>query len=356
MKEIKSILFKCKRRIFIKSLINNLLFGIVAGFGIAIGLKILSLFVPTYDYLKKSLIIICVTSMLSVIYSLVKFPSYKYTGKVVDYIELKNRVTTILEMEDDNSPYYQLLFNDVKTKLKNFDIKKLEIKPKKKYIKIFSITFMAFFLTIFIPNPLKDEANKLKALNVEKKSEVEKVKKIEKKLRNDKEVNEIKKLQIENQLKELKKEIRKSESEKEIAKALEKTTVKLNNIKSKNLNTVAKSLEQNKKTEKLAEALKNKDKKKMEEELKKLKNDMKSMNGDEKNKLSQSLKEAMENVDNDNLSKALKNVVNNMDENDEALNSAMGNLSSELSEEMNEDAIESVKSQVAQSCSNNKGT
>lgn len=321
-----------------------------------IALKGVSFFIPTYDYIKKSLILIGCTSLVSIIYSVVKFPTYKETGKVVDYINLKNRVTTFLEMEDNNSPYYELLFEDVKLQLKNFDIKKLKIKPNIKYIKIFSITFLAFFLAIFIPNPLKEEASKLKALNTEQKNEVKKVEKIEKELKSDKEVSEIKKLQIENQLKELKKEIKKSKSEKEIAKALEKTSVKLDNVKNKNLNNIAKNLEKNKNTEKLAEALKNKDKKKAEEELKNLKSKIKDMKDDEKNKLAESLKEAMENTDNEELSKALKNVMNNMEGNDENLESSLNDLNSELSEEMNDDAIESVKGKVSKGCNSSGGT
>ncbi|GAA0124574.1 hypothetical protein UT300019_04760 [Clostridium sp. CTA-19] len=356
MKEIKNTLFKCKIRIFIKKLINNLLIGFIVGFLMVIVLKGISFFIPTYDYIKKSLILIGCTSLVSIIYSVVKFPTYKETGKIVDYINLKNRVTTFLEMEDNNSPYYELLFEDVKLQLKNFDIKKLKIKPNIKYIKIFSITFLAFFLAIFIPNPLKEEASKLKALNTEQKNEVKKVEKIEKELKSDKEVSEIKKLQIENQLKELKKEIKKSKSEKEIAKALEKTSVKLDNVKNKNLNNIAKNLEKNKNTEKLAEALKNKDKKKTEEELKNLKSKIKDMKDDEKNKLAESLKEAMENGDNEELSKALKNVMNNMEGNDENLESSLNDLNSELSEEMNDDAIESVKGKVAKGCNSSGGT
>lgn len=351
VRDIKRKLLKCKIRIAIKNFLNNIVIALSVVFAIGCGIKIASMIIPIYDILNKTIWLSFIVLALSCVYSIYKVPSYKVVGKEVDFLGLKQRVTTILEMKEEDTPYYKLLFNDVKNELDNFEVNSISIFPQKKYLKICCGLIVVFTSILFIPSPMKDKAEKLKALNVEQKHEVKKVEKIEKEIKNNNEINEIKKLQIEKELKDLKKEIKKSKDEKEITKSLEKATVKLDNIKNKNLNAVANSLEKNKSLKGLSEAIKNKDKDRLKEEIKKAKETLKSADDSEKKSIREALKKAAEDMDDAKLGEALNKVAKKMEENDDELSEATDALEKELEDEMNEDAIESVKKQVKKNCS-----
>ncbi|WP_035294523.1 hypothetical protein [Clostridium sp. KNHs214] len=336
-KELK----KWRKRIFFKKAIDNLINFSFYAITAAIGLVVLSKFIPIYAPYIKSLWLILSVSVISVIYSFIKYPKEQEAAMVADTFGLKERVITALELREKKSEsselekkfqdIYEIQKRDALNLLCKTNHKKIKLKGNKKYIKRLSIISLLMMSTLILPEPLKDKAQNIHEIKVAKNAQVKKIEKIKKDVNKNSDLKEWEKKTLKHNLTKLQEEIKKSEGKKEINKSLQKTSKKLELLREEyeknDLQKIAEEFMKNNITKELGQALKNKDahgiKKFIEENTEKLK----KISPEDRKKLAESYKKLANDLkDNPKLASAVKKLGESIAKGD------FGDLTSEMQE------------------------
>lgn len=345
--KILNILNKVRRRVLFKKTLRNIVFGVCAALAAGILMALLSRIIPIYKvymlwgYVAASIILIAVLSVFAMI------PRQKAIAQLVDSFGLQERTITTLELKNEDSVYKELLLNDTVSKLEKLDYKrKIRLAPNKKIVAALIILALIFGATLILPDSLKDEAQAAHDFSEYKKEQKQKVEKSEKEAKENAALTEQQKKELLAKLSELKKELKKAGDIKEAEKALEKTAVKLEQLKKEpktdDLKALAQKLEENKFTKDLADALKSAKAEAIKKQLEELKNKAKSMDAATKNSLKDTLAKAAGSLNDGDLKDSLdglSNAVNSGDENAiaksvDSVNSAISNNLSQ--KDMNE--------------------
>ena len=229
-KNIIKFLDTIARHKFFQNFLNNMSWGICVGAFLAFILNFLSLFVPVYNADVYGYYIVAAGFIISLIYSLIRYPSLYDAAMYADAAGLKEKLVTSLELAGTSGGFSELLKEDTLSEIERFDKKlRLPIKyPWKRYISIF-LLFSMFAVCVFLPAQSKLDAKKLHNLAVqadEVKDKVEEAKKVLNKAMKDEEtkaeaenINEI--------LQQTKKELSEAKDSHDIKKTEERLARKL---------------------------------------------------------------------------------------------------------------------------------
>jgi hypothetical protein len=358
---IMNILRKVRRRVLLKNVIRNCTFGLISAVSLSIIMALISRVIPIYNvYIKAGYASIAVM-LIFLVYSLVTIPNMKHTAAQVDSFGLKERVSTALEMEKEESIYKELLVEDALSNLKSLKHKEhITLLPSKRMLMLIPILALVLFTTVFIPNPMKDIAEKKHELSQYKKEELKKVTKSEKEIKENKKLTEEQKKAMLAKLQQLKKELKLAKENKEVDKSVEKTAKKLDLDKKEKLTQDIKKLEealaQNDKTKELAEALKKNELEKMQKALEELKNSSKSMDAAGKESLKNTLSKAANSVSSSDLKNQINSLNASLSSGDEgAISKSVSDVAGTLKEGMSEEEMNNALAQLQENLQGQQG-
>lgn len=332
-KEIMRIVRKIRDRLHTVSIINSMIAGVAVALCLGIIMAIAARFIPIYNVYLSTIKAAGFAVLTALIYSAFKTPGNAYAALKADSFGLKERTITALELLGDQSAFAVLEKDDALQYLKSMDYKKkIPLRPNKRYLMICLILTSALALSGFIPNPMAEKAEELYKLKA-KKAEVQKqTNKLAEQVKNNSRFSEEQKKELEKVLSELKRELKASEDEKEISRALGRTEKKLEFIRDKymtgeDLNKIADVFAKNEVTKPLADMIRKKDGKALKNSMKKLAEDLKKLSAAEKQQLADELlKLAKEIKNNPELSESFAELAKKM------ASGELGDISSELSQ------------------------
>lgn len=332
-KELIRIIRKIRDRLHAASIMNYMTLGVTAALCLGIAVVIAARFIPIYNVYLNILKIVGASVLAAFIYSAFRTPKDAYAALKVDSFGLKERTVTALELIGNQSTFALLEKNDALKHLKNMDYKKkISLKPNKRYLLVCLILTLALALSGFIPNPMAGKAEELHKIKAKVAEQQKKADKLIEKVKNNPQLSEEQKKELEKKLTELKKELKAAKDEKEINKALGRTEKKIQYIKDKytpgeDLNKIADAFSKNEMTKSLADMIKKGDEKAFKNDIKKLAEELKKLTPEEKQKLAEELsKLAQEIKNNPELSKAFSELAKKM------ASGELGDISSELSQ------------------------
>ncbi|MGV8982532.1 hypothetical protein [Clostridium sp.] len=331
-KEIYNILRKIRGRFVLSSIFVNICIGSLVAVIVGIILCLISRVIPIYNVYQKVTYICVAAIVIALFYSLIIRPDLKAVATKVDFFELKERVSTAIEIEKKECSYKELLAYDALNNLKQLNYKKyISLVPKKNILVSLCVLLVVLFGSTLLPNPLHSLAEKNHAMDVYKKEEVKKVNTAVKKAYEDTKLSSEQKKELIAKLQELKDELKTTKDITQVKKAVEKTTEKLalkkNEELSKDLKNLEAKLKENKDTEKLAEALKKNDSELIKKELDKLKEEVKNMDENSKKNLKDTISKASASTTNSDLKDGLETLAAGLSSGDEnAINSSVNQI------------------------------
>ena len=353
--DIKKILNRIKRRLFVAQLINYLIICIIIGVSIGVGIVILSRFIPIYKPYRLSGILVGIAALISVIWCFIKMPKDITTALKADSLGLKERITTSLELKGNEEIMARLQKKDALKHIRKLDYKReLTLVPNKKFLISLLILVCIFSGLSFVPNDLNEVAIKNHQLKIDKKTAFKEVEKIEKKVEENKNIDEIKKAELLNNLSELKKQVKESENKESIDKNLEKSSKKLELLKKELLNDdlkkVSETFMKNELTKEIGKMLKEKNQEKLSEELKKVSEKLKDVSQEELSELAKNLNELSKELSNNpELAESIASLASKLAEGDAGASSeALSEMSGSISELMENAEFAEALNNVAQ--------
>jgi hypothetical protein len=332
-KEIEKVLKAARLRVVLKTLVNHLLLGVSGALLLSTLLALASRVTPIYGVYKGYLItFLSIGIVLAIIITFGSIPSLQKIAKLVDSFGLKERIATVLELENEENIYKELLIKDALKVLKSLNYEEhISIIPKKRLLIVFLSLTLIFGGTFLIPDYHKGEAEKIHALKIEKKAEEKKIEEMKKQVEDNKALSEDDKKELLSKLEELKKELKEAKDSIEINKAEEKLAKKLeldkNKDLEKDLEKLAENLKKDEASKELAEALKAGDKEKIKEELDKLKDSAKNLDSKSKESLKKNLANSAKSSSSAEMKEALNNLSESLESSDEnALTKSVDNV------------------------------
>lgn len=229
-KDIIKFLKAVARRKFFQNYLNNMSKITCIGIFLAFILNFLSLFVPIYNADIYGYYIIAASFIISLLYSLIKYPSLYDAAIYADAAGLKEKLVTSLEFMGTQGGFVKLLKEDTLSEIEAFDKKlRLPIKyPFKMYIA--ACLFLSMFaICVFLPAQSKLDAEKLHNLAMQAKEVKEKVEEADKALNKAMKDEETKAdaEKIKEVLEQAKKELGEAKDSHDIKKAEERLAKKL---------------------------------------------------------------------------------------------------------------------------------
>jgi len=351
-KKIIDLLKPLKTKYFLKKFIHIITLALMLWGGAAFIIMIVSRFIPITFIWSKLLLILASSLVLGSLWSIYRKPSFKDTAVLIDCFELKERVTTSLELRGKETIVARLQKEDTIELLKNKELKtKISLKPSMKILIFICIFFIATVSISFIPTKSYVLA-KEKEKNLEKlEEEKAKIEKIKKDIEKDEKLTAEEKKKLEESLEKINAKLEKSKNLKEIQKDLVKSKKELNRIKEdlkqRKADEIAQSIKNKGFTKELAKKLKERDSheiaKKVEEMAKKIKNS----NKEELEKLIKELKELQDILKNNpELANAFKEVrdavaqsIKEGSVSSSLINQALQNLNQTLNNQLNNPQI-----------------
>ncbi|WP_250455576.1 pectinesterase [Clostridium tertium] len=342
--EILTFIKKASKRIRANFIINLSIVGLKYLLCLILCLLLISLFI-TFPYVEEVSLSVLALGLISIIiYGFIKAPGKKSVALIVDLKGLNERVTTSLELinEEDNISIAQK--KDTVSFIKNFRIKdNLKITVDKKQIFMVLGLIIMCFMTSFIDTSAKKEANSIREFNKYQQEFIKKIEEEKKLVEKSEELTEEEKEAIKKILEDAKKELKESEKKLDVNKTLERMEKKLEDKKNeakndksksaiektqknlldefnkdkeegakKDLNKLTNELMKKKEGKEIADAILSKDKEKLEKALGYLKKSLGNMSSSELNNLSKALANAANSVSDENLSEALSEASNSV--------------------------------------------
>lgn len=349
---IINILKKFRRRVLLKLTLRNFAIGICVALITGILISLMSRIIPVYRVYTLCLYISVPIIILSLLCTFAMIPKKASMARLVDTFGLKERVTTALEMEKENSAYKELLVQDTEEHLEKLNYKeKIRIAPNKKVIIAIALLVAVFSATMLLPEPLKEKAEQAHVLDQYKKEQKKKVEKSEKEVKENKTLTEEQKKELLAKLAILKQELKKAMDSKEADKALEKTAMKLEqlkkNAKPEDLKTLAEKLTKNQYTKDLAEALKSENTAEIKKQLEELKNKTKSMDQASKKSLESALDNASKSMAGGELKDSIEGLSNSISSGDkDAIVKSVDNVSNAINNSLSQEDMNEALAQA----------
>lgn len=328
MKELKSILYPIKRKLFLESFLRRLLYQSIIALCILFFVLLLSKVKYIYHvnllYAFILVFSICSCVLLSIF---LDRPTDEQAAHAGDKLGYEQRLVTALELlkQDDQSIMSKLVIEDALQKTRGNNLgKQYRFKLPIKLFKINGILLVGIFVTAFVSAPQKEPIGQLI------QPEIAQIQQIKKEVNKQNEMKKEQLKQFNQQINALTKGIKKSVTKSEAVKAIQNTQQELKKLEKKNdsndLKKIGESLSQNEQTKELSQALQNGNSEKIAEALANLQKQMQQKDKTELSALSDFLKEAANGLTDKQLSQAINEFAQQMKNG----TVQMGNLSEQL--------------------------
>lgn len=351
-KKIIDLLKPLKIKYFFKRFIHIISLSLLLWGVTSLIIMTVSRFIPITFIWTKLLLVLAIILSLGIVWTFMKSPSYKETAKLVDSFELKERVSTSLELEGKETIVAKIQKEDTIRILEKKELKsKISLRPSMRILVFILIFIIATISTSLIPSK-SYVAAKEREKNIEKlEDEKAKIEKIKNNVKNDKELTLEERKRLEESLEKMRKNLEKAKAIKDAKKELIKSKKELNTIKEeiekRKINETAKSLSKNTFTKELGEKMKSKNTHEIAKEIEKMAKKLQNMNEEKLKKLTEQLnklEEALKN--NPGLANALKEVkdalaqsINEGSPNSSAINQSLQNLNKAINSQLSNPQI-----------------
>lgn len=342
---IRNKVLKVRRRIILKNIISNIFLFTSCGAMLATLLVLISRFIPIYKSYEKGIVLICLSIIPAIIFTLIKAPSERAAALVLDSFGLKERVYTSLYLNEENS-FYNLVLKDTWENIKDFQYKNhISLKPNKKFIiALVTLTFI-FGVSYYIPNPKEERAKELHALKNEKKEKEKVVKKAEDEIKKNTKLEKQEKEDMLKKIEELKQDIKTAKSINELNKNVEIAMKKLEDRKDINdLNKLAEKLKESDNLKQLGEAVKKKNEEEIKKAVDELKKQFDAIPKDVKEQMKQAIKEGAKNLEDKNLANEISNAADELLGDSDGMSKALDKMTGELINAINSSGAKEVQS------------
>ncbi|MGE4284142.1 MAG: hypothetical protein AB7G87_10525 [Clostridia bacterium] len=349
--ELYRILRPLRWRIYLNRLINCLLAAGCIGFGVIAVIQMMSIFIPISFMFAKVVMILLVCIAGSFIASVFLMPDYIKTAQHGDRLGLEERLTTALELKDEQSAIAKIQRFDTIKIVKSVSFRDLyPVKADHRKLMLILCMIVIAFISSMIPADSKEIAKQQEKVRKEIKKQVEQVQKEQKKVSSNRELtaDEIKELNL--QLKQLEKDLHKTRNQSEAIKALARAQNKLSDIQQKHmdkdLSKLGERLSQFESTKELGEALKKGQYDEIEKRLEEFAERLQQMNEQELEKMAESIEKlAQEIASNPQLADALQQLAQSMQSGNSS--QQMANLSALMSRMAQSSALNQAVQQLA---------
>lgn len=310
MKEFLKALRPLKIKIILELCINWLISGLAIGLILAAFIILVSKFIFIDKLIIKVSLTLLIGIAFAIIMIIVKKPNTYKIAFMGDSLGFKQRFITAYEILNSNNiePITKLVVTDAIEKAKNADFKnlyKINISAKR-YISL-GLALIIIFVSGFIPVVKTEQIESQAKIHQKIDSEIKKIDLL------STEVNEV---ELKKQLKVLKSELKKSNSEANAIKSIQKTQQELKKIISKDLKELGKKLSENELTKGLGDQLQNGSVKSLQKQIESAKKLLENMSESELKEFADRInKLADELTENNELKQTLEQLTN-------ALNSA----------------------------------
>jgi len=356
-KKIRQLLKPFRIRFLFQVMIRNLAYALVGFSTILLILILISKLTPIPFIWNKIIAIGLFFIFISLMWSLIKKPTYYDAGKLVDTMGLKERVVTSLELTGDNSTLATIQKQDTINKLGNRElVKNISIKPPIKILTISIILIIVSLIVGFIRTPSNEIALRQEKNKEIIEKEVENIEKVKKQITEDKSLSAEEKKLIEKRLEELKKQLE-NNNQQELQKEILKTQKDVEKLKQelidKEIKKISEKLANKEFTKELAKKLETKDSNEIKTEIEKMTNKLMNSDEEELNKIAEEMKTlAQELQENPNLANAFNEVSNSISQSiDQNINNTnlidnMSNLQKNLNNELSNSETSQVLAEV----------
>ncbi|WP_432664854.1 hypothetical protein R9X47_01180 [Wukongibacter baidiensis] len=368
-KKIIDLLKPLKLKYFFKRFIHIISLSLLVWGGTSLIIMMISRFIPiTFIWTKLSMSLVIILG-IGTIWTFIKKPSYSDTAALIDSFELKERVSTSLELKGKETIVAKIQKEDTIKILEKKELKsKISLKPSMRILLFIFIFIIATVSTSFIPSKsyvvAKEKEKSLEKLEEEKA----KIEKIKDNVKSDKELTLDEKKKLEESLEKMQKKLEKAKNIKDAKKELVKSKKELNSIKEeiekRKIEETAKQLSENPFTKELADKLRSKNSHEVAKEMEKMAEKIQNMNKEELKKLMDGLNklgEALKN--NPGLANALKEVkdalaqsIKEGNPNSAAINQSLQNLNKAINNQLSNPQISGELSEALSTLDNINNT
>lgn len=353
-KKIINLLKPLKTKYFLKKFIHIITLALMLWGGISLVIMIVSRFIPITFIWNKLLLILAFSLVFGGIGAFYKKPSFRDTATLIDSFELKERVSTSLELMGKETVVAKLQKEDTIKLLEDKALnKQISIKPSMKILSVICIILLATVSISFIPTKSYVLA-KEKEDNFEKvEEEKAKIEKIKNDIGKDEELTLEEKKMVQESLEKVNKELENLKSVKEAQKELVKSKKELNRIKEdlnqRKADEIAENMKHKSFTKKLAQKLMERDSKEIAKEIEEMTKKIESLNKEELEKLVKNLKELQEAFKNNpEMANAFKEIrdavaqsIKEGSKNSSLIKQSLENLNQAISNQLNNSQISS---------------
>lgn len=319
-KEIKGFVKSIRNRMLLAKLIQNIIYSFGVAAIISTVMVIVSIFMPIAFIYNKMIWVLCASVSCSVILAFIKGPDMISSARLIDSRGLKERTSTALELlnEDDNeNPYKEMVIKDAHARLMNVDKKGLvSFIPSKSSLITLIFAGLVLLVSVLVPAPNRDLVIEKENVITEKKKTEKELEKVKKEIKKDKYLSDAEKKKIEKLLEQSKKDILSTKNSKEIIKKTEATKklvdMKKNHEKSLKFKEATKKLMENKSMKDIGKSLANKEFNKASMDIDKLMKELNKMSDEELKELLDSLPEPLDGLSKEELQQALNQMASEM--------------------------------------------
>ena len=158
--KVDKVFNRFKFKMFLNSIINSLIYGLINGFTISLVATII-LYICKIKNIGLTFAIFGVVAILFSVFSYFKF--FKVTqesiAKTLDDLGLDERVITMLEYKNEDNDIVTLQRTDALNKLSNVNPNEIKIKIQKTPIIVLCVLLLIFSGSLFLPKPSADTGN-----------------------------------------------------------------------------------------------------------------------------------------------------------------------------------------------------
>lgn len=226
--EIKKYVKRVRRRLSEKAVLQMLLFGMLAGFGAAVVISLISLFVPWYFAVQYALIAVAAGVVAGMVLGILKRPDMKQAALRLDAQGFQERLITSYELAGKEDSISIIQKRDTLARLKLVNVRKLfPLKPKGKQLAMMFGLAAVFLGLSFVPTAAKDRAQEQHAIAQQVKDEVAKVDDAIEKIEKMEELSQQEKEELLSLLQQSRKELSDVDTAEALEKAKERIAVKV---------------------------------------------------------------------------------------------------------------------------------
>lgn len=226
--KIENFLKKVRGRLFGQQFIENLLQFLSIGLGVSLGISVFSMFVPWYYATVAITILMGLTVVLNVWWSLKRRPTLEQTALRVDALGYEEKIVTAYQEWETDSLFANIQRKDAERILSEINIRKsFPIRIRFRRWGIFLLMAALFAGSMLIDTDARTRAGYQHRVQEKAKQEIAEIEKVEKKVQDKKEISEQEAADILKELEDTKKALEDAENYQEIQKAAERGWLKL---------------------------------------------------------------------------------------------------------------------------------